>query len=408
MLAALLPLFDENMSVSAYSLFSQRENLYLEPRYMVTGKYDNASSIAGLEVLTNVGLKTLSDGKDVFIPVDSVSIFSDIESQCNVNKQNIVIFIDKSIKPTKMYTDRLLDLKNKGYKLAVWKVSSPHLDIYKPILELMDYIFLNVKKIDVQTAKDFFKSEYPNINLIAGNIDSTEKYEQLKAQGGFALYEGEFYRIPVTKGQNEVAPVKLNYIELLNIVNDVDFDLTEAADVISRDTALVIELLKIVNKLSRNSEITTIRHAAAMLGQKELRKWIITAVAKKLCFDKPNEITRLSLIRAKFAENLASLFYLGIMEQELFILGLFSVLDIILDQPMEQALQKVMVSKLIREALIEEKGEFAQVITLIKNYEKADWSDVSKTLILNDFKMDDVYQAYLDALKWYRELFFDE
>ena len=161
-----------------------------------------------------------------------------------------------------------------------------------------------------------------------------EDYEKLKAQGGYHFYEGPFYRIPITKGETEVAPLKINYLSLLNVVNAPDYDLTKAADIISRDTALVISLLEIVNRMSRNSKITSIRHAAAMLGQKELKKWITTAVAKELCSDKPNEITRLSLLRAKFAENLAPSYGLALKSDELFLMGLFSVLDIILSKPM--------------------------------------------------------------------------
>ena len=110
--------------------------------------------------------------------------------------------------------------------------------------------------------------------------------------------------------------------------------MTKAADIIGRDTALVISLLKMVNRIAVNSEITSIRHAAAMLGQRELKKWINTAVANKLYADKPNEITRLSLLRAKFAENLASSFGLAAQGSELFLMGLFSVLDVILEKPM--------------------------------------------------------------------------
>ena len=69
-----------------------------------------------------------------------------------------------------------------------------------------------------------------------------------------------------------------------------------------------------------NSEITSIRHAAAMLGQKELKKWINTAVTSELCADKPNEVTRLSLLRAKFAENLAPAFEMAGHSSELFLM----------------------------------------------------------------------------------------
>ena len=193
----------------------------------------------------------------------------------------------------------------------------------------------------------------------------------------------------------------------MNLVNTEDFDLTKAADIIGHDTALVISLLRMVNHMAVNSEITSIRHAAAMLGQKELKRWINTAVVNQLCSDKPNELTRLSLLRAKFAENLAPAFELGGKASELFLTGLFSVLDIILDKPMEEALSLVKVSRDIEDALIRQSGIFAEPLYFIKQYEAGNWSEVSRLMILENLDTQTVYDAYIDALKWYRELFSD-
>ena len=158
------------------------------------------------------------------------------------------------------------------------------------------------------------------------------------------------------ESEKVVAPLKVNYIHLLNIVNEPDFDLTDAAQIIGRDTALILSVLEIANRLTPNAQISSVQHAVAMLGQKELKRWINTAVTKELCADKPNEITRLTLIRAKFAENLAPVFEKAILAQELFLMGLFSAVDIMLDKPMKEALDMVQVSDNIRNALLEQSG----------------------------------------------------
>ena len=243
------------------------------------------------------------------------------------------------------------------------------------------------------------------MKLIAVNVDSIEDYETLAKGGAYSLYEGDFYRLPVTKGSTKVAPLKVNYLELLKIVNNPDFELTKAADIIGRDTALVIELLRMVNHMAINSEITSIRHAAAMLGQRELKKWINAVVSHQLCADKPNEITRLSLLRAKFAENLAPAFEMAALSSELFLMGLFSVLDIILDKPMKEALAMVNVSKEIQEALVNQNGDMARVFDFIKRYELASWAELSRQMIVYNVKEAPVYDAYIDALAWYRDLF---
>lgn len=405
MLVATIPLFDENMTVQAYSLYVQSKNYLLNPSLLGTGRNDGVFQIPGLDIIRAVGVDAVAADKEVFVEINNISVFTDIEVQCEAAHDRIVLLMDNTIKPDEMYINRLKALKESGFKLAIRKLPVSSFEPYREILLLMDYILLDHKKIDITKARIYFSKIYPNIKLCAGNIKTQEIFEELKAEGGYHFYEGEFFRMPVTQGQAEVSPLKVNYIELLNLVNDEDFELTKAADVIGRDTALVISLLKMVNRMAVNSEITSIRHAAAMLGQKELKKWINTAVTNELCADKPNEITRVSLLRAKFAENLAPIFEMAINSSELFLMGLFSVLDLILDKPMAEALDMVKVSKDIRNALVDKEGKFAPVLDFVTKYEAADWQEVSRQMLLQNIDMNRVYGAYSDSLKWYRDLF---
>lgn len=404
MLVTLIPMFDENMVVKAYSLFTQKKNNFLNPMLLGTGYNDGVTQIAGLELLDLMGIETLAQGTEVFVDVNNISMFADLEEQCNAPHERLVLLMDNSVKPEEMYIKRLKELKSKGYKLAIRKLGVADFEPYREVLSLMDYVILNHKKFDITKAKIYFEKVYPNVSLIACNVNDGEIMERLKADGGYKLYEGDFYRVPMTKGDNDVAPLKTNYIELLNMVNDSEFELTEAADIIGRDTALIIDLLKIVNRMSRNGEIKSIRHAAAMLGQRELHKWINTAVVARLYADKPSEVTRLSLIRAKFAENLAPIFELAGRTQEAFLMGLFSVLDVILEKPLEEALEIVQVSKEVRKALLDNTGMFAELKDFMRAYENADWQEIDRLSVLKGLDHEPVYKAFADALVWYREL----
>ena len=405
MLATLLPLFDSNMAVKAYSVFAQKENFLRNPSMLGTGSLDGAGNILGIEVIENLGANTLSKDQKVFIEVSKISIFTPIEDLCSMPHDVVVLLIDGSIPCEPTYIKRLQQLKFMNYKIAMNRLGIERFQEYAPILKLLDYIMLDYKKIDMKAAQNFFNKVYPDIRLIASNVDSKEDYEELSESDAYSLYEGDFYRLPVTKGVQKVAPLKVNYLELLKLVNNPDFELTQVADVVGRDTALVIELLKVVNRMTVNSEITSIRHAAAMLGQKELKKWINIVVSHELCSDRPNEITRLSLLRAKFAENLAPIYDLAGLSSELFLMGLFSVLDIILDKPIKEALSMVNISKSISEAIIDRKGQFFGILEFIELYELADWKEISRILVVTDKDEADVYNAYVDALAWYRDLF---
>ena len=407
MLVTLIPLFDENIKVSAYSLYTQKANFLLHPNLLGSGSNDGAAQIEGFELILNMGLETLSPAKEIFVPVNEISIFSDIPAQCGLPHEFFVLLLKGNIPCTPMYIDRVKALKEMGYRFAIRKLPVSSYEAYHDLLTLMDYVMLDCEQIDISKARIYFNQVYPDIRLCASNITDTETFDAIRQDKSCCLYEGSFYRLPVTKGTHKVAPLKINYIELMNLVNTEDFDLTKAADIIAHDTALVISLLRMVNHMAVNSEITSIRHSAAMLGQKELKRWINTAVVNQLCSDKPNEITRLSLLRAKFAENLAPAFELGGKASELFLTGLFSVLDIILDKPMEEALSLVKVSHDIEDALIRQSGIFAEPLYFIKQYEAGNWSEVSRLMILENLDTQTVYDAYIDALKWYRELFSD-
>jgi EAL and modified HD-GYP domain-containing signal transduction protein len=403
MLLTLIPLFDEKLAVSAYSVFTQKDNMFLNPLGQVTGIYDGATYIQGLEAVNAMGVETLMPHQMVFVPVTNVSVFSNIEEQCKVPHTRVALLIDRTVPPVDAYVNRLKELKAAGFKIAIRKIAVSEFQVFAPILELVDYVFLNNKKIAIDKAKVFFAKLYPHAQLIAGNIDTNETFEGLKADGGYQLFEGEFYRLPVTKGSKAIAPSKITQLELLKIVNNPDFELNEAADIIGRDTALTLSLLQMVNRVVKTAEITTIRHAAAMIGQKELKKWINTAVVNEISSDQPNEITRLTLLRARFAENIAGFFDLKMQSEELFLMGLFSMIDVILDKPMEEALDLIHVSKDIKEALIFHEGKLAPVLEFILAYEQADWSEVSRVMLLRHFEVDKVYEAYLDTLSWYRK-----
>ena len=404
MFLALVPLFDDKMAVRAYSVFSQKDNFFLDPMMMGSRQFDGATSIPGLELIRTMGIETISKGEEIFVPVSNVNIFSDVESQCTAPHNRIAFLIDNTIPPQETYVNRLKELKRMNFKLAVRKLAVADFESYREILKLADYVFLDSRRIAIEKAKVYFGTLFPTIMLCAGGIENMESFEMLKEQGGYQLYEGDFYRVPLTKGSHEVAPLKLNYIELLNIVNNSNFELTDAADIIGRDTALTISLLQMVNRMTVNSGITSIRHAAAMLGQKELKRWINTAVVNEMYSDKPSEVTRLSLLRAKFAEYLGSVYGLQNQGEELFLMGLFSVLDVILEKTMKEALEMVKVSKDIEMALIYGKGRFFPVYNMMLQYENASWNEVSRLLLLENKDVTPVNEAYLESLRWYRDL----
>lgn len=376
----------------------------MNPSLLGSRQFDGAAYVDGLELIQELGTTTLSGGKPIFVSLNNISIFSSLESECKNTNHAPILLIDQTFPPVSMYTDRIRELREFGYHFAMRNLPVHCYEDYAPILSQMDYILIDCQKIDAVKASFYFRKLYPDICICASNIPDTETFGKLSPAETISLFEGTFFRMPVTRGEHKVSPLKINYISLLNLIEEDDFDLTKAADIISQDTALIISLLRLANTRSFNSEITSVRVAVSMLGQKDLTRWIQTTVIEKLCSDKPNELMRLSLLRAKFAENLAPVFGMAMRSQELFLTGLFSILDIILDCSMEEALSMVRVSGKIRAALLERTGSLAEVLHFIVKYESAEWQEVSRQLVLKNIEIPDVSHAWVSSLQWYAKL----
>ena len=376
----------------------------MNPSLLGSRQFDGAAYVDGLELIQELGTTTLSGGKPIFVSLNNISIFSSLESECKNTNHAPILLIDQTFPPVSMYTDRIRELREFGYHFAIRNLPVHCYEDYAPILSQMDYILIDCQKIDAVKASFYFRKLYPDICICASNIPDMETFGKLSPAETISLFEGTFFRMPVTRGEHKVSPLKINYISLLNLIEEDDFDLTKAADIISQDTALIISLLRLANTRSFNSEITSVRVAVSMLGQKDLTRWIQTTVIEKLCSDKPNELMRLSLLRAKFAENLAPVFGMAMRSQELFLTGLFSILDIILDCSMEEALSMVRVSGKIRAALLEHTGSLAEVLHFIVKYESAEWQEVSRQLVLKNIEIPDVSHAWVSSLQWYAKL----
>ena len=135
MLMTLIPLFDENMAVKAYSIFSQKDNYFLNPMKLGTSRFDGAAMVEGLELIKSVGIETLSEDKDIFVPVTNISVFSNVEEQCDAPHERIVFLLDNTIPPIEMYVNRLKELKDLGYKLAIRKLAVSDFENYREVMK---------------------------------------------------------------------------------------------------------------------------------------------------------------------------------------------------------------------------------------------------------------------------------
>lgn len=395
-----VPVFDKDMAVDSYHLmFESGESLIIASQGST--RADGAVSPKLLSLLNQIGIEAFTMGKPLFIPFSNLTLIGNFEHTLELPPESVIINLDYSITPESIYLDRIKGAKSQGYRFC-FRLPQEFKG-YEPVLKLMDFIMVDQNLVNKKAAINVIL-EYPDAIPIASSVNTYNMLNLSKASG-YKKFEGRFYRIPITVGKKvDVNPLKILCIQLLNIVRDDNFDLDEVARVIEKDIALSVSLLRAINSQKFAQKIKTIQHAAAMLGQKEIKKWVSTSAASMLAADKPSEINKLSLTRAKFAENLAPYFEQAINADSLFLMGLFSVLDVVLDTGIDEALSMVSVADTIKDALVRHTGQFYPVYEFILYYEAADWSSVSRFLILNNIKVEDIHEAYIQTLLWYRDL----
>lgn len=400
-----VPLFNVNVAVEAYYFRIQKGNNIIE-QSKPTSVLDGAMHSPALEALKSVGLEAFTMGKPIFVPINNFMLIAKLEDQCTAPVEKVIFVLDSSVYTSEEYIEAIKRLKNIGYRFAIQKIS--HAEPYDKVLKLCDYIFLDYRVFDtaeqLRLRFDIAKN-YRHLKIVLTHVNTMEAFETMKLKFK-GVYEGRFYRIPVTKGEYSVSPLQTNLIELLNTVRGKSFEFDEVTEIVQHDTALTISLLKLVNSpyIGVRQEVKSIGQAVALLGQEEVEKWVTTAVTKLLGAEKPSEITKLSLVRAKFAEALAPYFGLQKESDSLFLMGLFSLLDAILEMPMKEALEQVHVSKDIIDALLNLKGKYYPVYEFMQQYESANWKAVSRTLIIKGLSAKDIYGAYINTLCWYKEL----
>jgi len=395
-----IPFFDSHMSVEAYRLNSRGGDKLLGMLDNYIAPWDAVLS-PGLDLVKTLGTEPLSGSFPLFVDINEYHLLMGVPLTLGISSEMLVCVLPNSIRPDEPVLSRCRELRERGYRIAVDGFLDGH--TANPLFELIDCIIVDTRDynadprfIDAMLSLSKVKS------LVLSDIPDMDTFNTLSGIPN-TFYSGLFFKQPITKGKSEISPVKVNALKLLNQINEDDFDLSDIADTIERDPSLSISLLRFINSVMPR-KINSIRNAVAILGQKEVKRWATAALSIQLAEDRPGEITKVSLIRARFAENLAPAFEMGVFAPSLFMMGLFSLLDVILEKPMKEAAKEVALDERVREALVDNTGDFFKVLDFIFAYEHANWDSVAIMMVQNNLELDKITTAFIDALVWYKSL----
>jgi len=291
-------------------------------------------------------------------------------------------------------------LKQAGYTIALDDfVDSPG---WAPLVALADILKVDFRLTDPKE-QNAIVSRYAgkNIRMLAEKVETQKEYAAAMEMG-YSLFQGYFFCRPEIMQHRALPSFKLAYLELLQAATAPEFDIKELALKIKHEASLTFRLLRYLNSAAfgLRSEIRSVAHALSLLGERELRKWIAVVSVGVLADGKPDELMTVPLVRGRFCELLAPLAGMPAHANDLFLMGLLSVMDAILDKPLHSILAELPVRAEIKDALQARKGLYWQLLELATAHERADWEKVSALVSETGMKEDQVSALYVAAVDW--------
>lgn len=318
-------------------------------------------------------------------------------------KEQVVVEILETIQPGKRLLAECQELKEQGYTLALDDYE--HRNVWRHFYPYIDIIKIDFRSTDYQQIEEIKQAiaAFPHIKLLAEKVETNAEFQQALKQG-FSYFQGYFFSRPEMMQTRALSPSQMALAELLYETSKADMDLARITEVFKRDLTLSYKLLRYSNSaiFKRRSEIETIKHALVVLGQAELKKFLSLLFTAQISSDKPAELMRLAMTRANFAEGLASIGR-DITLEKAFLTGMMSLMDAILDEPIESVMEKLPLANDIKDALIHKTGILAEYLKLIQCYEVADWQKANEIITLLKLDASRIPDAYHQAVQWANE-----
>jgi len=345
-----------------------------------------------------IGLQRLTGGKRAFIncPRDFllrnyISLFP---------HDQVVVELLETIEPNEEVVEACRRLKKDGYLLALDDfVETP---AWAPLVAMTDFIKVDFRLTPrVEQRAMAVRHRARGVRMIAEKVETQQEFSEA-TEMGYTLFQGYFFCRPEMMRQRDIPAFKLAYLELLQAATAPEFDMAELASKIKREVSLTYKLLRYLNSaaFSLRGEIQSIPHALTLLGERELRKWIAVVSVSVMADGKPDELMTIPLVRGRFCELLAPLAGMAAHSNDLFLLGLLSVIDAMLDQPLDAVLAELPVRQEIKEALLAQTGLYRDMLDMAIAHERADWETVAALAVRLGIKESRIPEIFVSAVNW--------
>ncbi|WP_106627324.1 EAL and HDOD domain-containing protein [Selenomonas massiliensis] len=393
-------ILDQQQKVYAYEiLFRSGLKNAFDPT--LDGNVATQSVMVG--AMLEFGLKKLVSDKKAFINFTEQNLLN--RAPKLLPPENVVVEILENVQPTPEIVEAVRELKAEGYKIALDDFVL--LPGYEPLIEMADIIKVDFRITTDPEERQKLREILPShVRLLAEKIETEEEFHQAMAFG-YVLFQGYFFCKPAILHQKKLTSNALSRMRLLKEINRQNVDFASMTNVISSDTNLVHKLLTYINSagIGLVNHVSNLKQATVLLGASGVKRWVTLISLQTFSEDKPPELFTLSLLRAKFCELIAGeLKRPGLTQDAGFLIGMFSLLDVLLMLPMEEVLKEVALADDLNAALLGEDNDLRRILDLVIAYEKGDWDKVIACCEREHIPVDHLKPKYDAVLEWYNAL----
>jgi len=339
------------------------------------------------------GIEALCGESKAFVNCARETLLSDIVNVLQPTRT--VLEIPGTIPPDPDLLKACARLKTSGYMLAL-KDFVPG-EASNEFLPLVDIVKIEVRSASPEVVALVLDRMSPGTKLLAECVETRSEYETA-LELGFELFQGFYFCKPQVMATRELCPSRINNLRLLQATVNENLKYSELETIIKEDAALCYRLLRFVNSVEfcPRSSVQSIRHAFALLGERNTRRWALLTGTVMSADDKPRELLRCALLRAKLMELIAP--SAACNEYEGFLLGLLSLMAVILDSP--SIANRLEIPATVSAALAGKKGRLHKLLEVVTRYERSEWEEcetLAKSLKLGEAELS---AAYVQAIGW--------
>jgi len=385
------PIYTPSMEIFGYELlYRAKENTQALHR-----EGDKAFSQVLFNTFIEIGIERIIEDKLAFVQVDRSYLTGKIPLP--FPKEQIVMSIPAWVDLDDEVLVSIDALRNQGYWFAL--EDHPDIELTEINTRSINILKLNIHQFPLSSLRDRVLEfrRFP-CRLSADHVQTQEEYEACK-ELGFDFYQGNFLSKPKIIHGRRLPARRFSLLKLLTCLYDPDVDMRELEELIRQDVSLSYRLLRMVNSAyyALDTKVESIRHALVILGLKQIRAWL-TILAMSEVNDRSTTLMTTAMIRGKMCELLAMAQGYK-QEDRYFTVGLLSILDAIMDLPMQEVLESLPLTDDINAALLNHTGPIGNTLACVIAYENGEWNDVDQTdispVVLRD--------SYLASIAWASE-----